>query len=305
MPTTPRAISLSHRSGALAVRWALVAGAVALLAGCSALRLGYNTAPQLSWWWLDGQMDFSSAQSPAVRQSVDGFFDWHRRTQLPELVALMAAAKPVVADAVTPETTCDWYARARDRLEPSIDRGLVQMADLLPTLVEANFRHLEQRQAKSMQEMREEYLQADPGQRRAEASKRTFKRVEQIYGSLEEPQRRVVAEGLARSPFDAEVWLAERQRRQADTVQTLRRLLAEKADRDQRIAALRALAERSQASPDPSYRAYQRKLTTYNCEFVAQIHNATTPAQRSKAQQRLQGWEDDLRSLISTPATSP
>lgn len=282
----------------------MIIGAVVAVAGCSALRLGYNTAPQITWWWLDGQMDFSSAQSPAVRQSIDGFFDWHRRTQLPELVAWMASVQPALAADTNAAQACDWYARARDRLEPSIDRALVQMADALPTLSETNFRHLEQRQAKQMQEMREEFLQADPAERRAEAAQRTFKRVEQVYGSLDAAQRRVVEEGLARSPFDADAWLAERQRRQADTVQTLRRLVAEKADRDQRIAALRALAERTQLSPDPAYRAYQRQLTAYNCEFAAQVHNATTPAQRLKAQQRLKGWEDDLRSLTA-PSAAP
>lgn len=306
MITTFSAITIFRFAAARAARagiiGALAIGLAGMLAGCSALRLGYNTAPQLSWWWLDGQLDFTSAQSPTARQSVDVFFDWHRRTQLPELAALLASAQPALAEATTPDNACAWYGRVRDRLEPSIDRALVQAADIVPTLTEANFKHLEQRYAKGQQEMRGDYLQADPAERRAEASKRTISRVEQIYGSLEEAQRRVIAAGLAQSPFDPEAWLAERRRRQADTLQTLRRLGAEKADRDQRIAALRALAERSQLSPDPAYRAYQRRLTQYNCEFAAQVHNATTAAQRLKAQQRLKGWEDDLRSLISQPA---
>lgn len=301
MITTFNAIAKPRRFAARAAKLAII-GAVVVVAGCSALRLGYNTAPQLTWWWLDGQMDFSSAQSPAVRKSIDEFFDWHRQTQLPELVGLMAQAQPALAADTSADAACDWFNRVRDRFDPAIDRALVQMADTLPGLTEANFRHLEQRHVKTLQEAREEYLQADPAERRSEAAQRTFKRVEQVYGSLEPAQRRVVEEALARSPFDPEAWLAERQRRQADSVQTLRRLVAEKADRDQRIAALRALAERSQLSPDPAYRAYQRKLTAYNCAFAAQVHNATTPAQRAKAQQRLKGWEDDLRSLTVRPA---
>lgn len=301
MITTFNVIAKPRRFAARAA-WLAIIGAVVLLAGCSALRLGYNTAPQLTWWWVDGQMDFSSAQSPAVRKSIDEFFDWHRQTQLPELVGLMAQAQPVLAADISADTACDWFNRVRDRFEPGIDRALVQVADTLPGLTEANFRHLEQRQAKTLQEAREEYLQADPAERRAEAAQRTFKRMEQVYGSLEPAQRQAAEEALARSPFDPEAWLAERQRRQTDTVQTLRRLVAEKADRDQRIAALRALAERSQRSPDPAYRAYQRKLTAYHCAFAAQVHNAATPAQRAKAQQRLKGWEDDLRSLTVRPA---
>jgi hypothetical protein len=90
----------------------------------------------------------------------------------------------------------------------------------------------------------------------------------------------------------------ERQRRQRDTLQTVRRLQAEHADHDQRLAALAALVARTERSPDPEYRAYQQRLTDYNCGFVAQVHNATTPAQRRKARDNLKSWEDDIRLLI-------
>ena len=82
-------------------------------------------------------------------------------------------------------------------------------------------------------------------------------------------------------------------------MQTLRRLVAEKADNDRVVAALRALAERSERSSDPAYRAYQLRLTDYNCGFAARIHNAMSPAQRLAARDRLKGWEDDLRALAA------
>ena len=78
------------------------------------------------------------------------------------------------------------------------------------------------------------------------------------------------------------------------------RLVAERADRDARVAALRALLARTERSPDPEYRAYQVKLTQYNCGFAAQIHNATTVDQRQKARERLKGWEEDLRALVAS-----
>ena len=42
---------------------------------------------------------------------------------------------------------------------------------------------------------------------------------------------------------------------------------------------------------------YQRRLTDYNCAFVAQLHNSTTPAQRQAARDKLKDWEEDLRAL--------
>jgi hypothetical protein len=180
-----------------------------------------------------------------------------------------------------------------------LQRSLEQAADIVPMLGEPQFRQMEQRYAKVLVQLRQDHLQADPGDRLSESVKRVMERAEMLYGRLELPQKRVIGTGVAASPFNAEAWIAERQRHQRDTVQTLRRLVADKVDRDQRLAGLRALVARMERSPDPEYRAYQTLLTDYNCAFVAQVHNATTPAQRRHARQTLAAWEHDVRSLMA------
>jgi hypothetical protein len=268
------------------------------LTGCSSLRLAYATAPTLGWMWLDGYVDFSRKQAPLVRKDIDAFFDWHRTTQLPTFLPLLAAAQAQVTEPTTSAQSCQWEVTVRDRLQPTLDKALAMAADWLPGLGEAQFRNLEKRYAKNIQDMREEYLQPDPAARKTESFKRALERAERLYGTLEEPQRKVIRDAVAASPFDPELWMHERQRRQRDTLQTVRRLQAEHAEREQRIAALEALVARTERSPDPEYRAYQQQLTEYNCGFAAQIHNATTPAQRRKARENLQVWQEDLRLLI-------
>ena len=272
-----------------------------LLAGCSSLRLGYNNGPQLAWWWLDGYVDFSREQAPQVKQGIDRWFEWHRATQLGEYVALLTVAGAEVLADTTPARACRWQLQLRDAMDPALERALELAADLLPGLGEPQLRHLEQRYAKANDEMRADFLQADLALRARESLKRTVERAERLYGDLAEAQKLVIAEGVAASPFDPERWLADRERRQRDTLQVLRRLLAERADRDQRLAALRTLVARAEVSPDRDYRAYQQRLATYNCAFAARIHNATTPAQRRQAQRTLQGWEQDLRALMTPP----
>ena len=272
-----------------------------LLAGCSSLRLGYNNGPQLAWWWLDGYVDFSREQAPQVKQGIDRWFEWHRATQLGEYVALLTVASAEVLADTTPARACRWQLQLRDAIDPALERALELAADLLPGLGEPQLRHLEQRYAKATDERRADFLQADRALRARESLKRTVERAERLYGDLAEAQKLVIAEGVAASPFDPERWLADRERRQRDTLQVLRRLLAERADRDQRLAALRTLVARAEVSPDRDYRAYQQQLATYNCAFAARIHNATTPAQRRQAQRTLQGWEQDLRALMTPP----
>jgi hypothetical protein len=269
------------------------------LSGCGAVRLAYNNAPALTWWQLDSYFDFDREQAPAVKASLDSFFDWHRSTQLPDYVALLSSAQAPLLGPTTAAAACGWQSRVTEALEPGIDKLLMQSADLVPGLGEAQFKHLEGRYAKTIDEMRKEFLQADPARRLAKSVKRAQERAEMLYGSLDAAQLLVIKDGVVASPFNPEAWLVERQRRQRDVVQTLRQLVAEKADGDKRLAALRALVARQQRSPDATYRAYQIKLADYNCALAAQIHNATTPAQRKKAQQTLRGWEEDLRAVMA------
>lgn len=279
---------------------AVIIGALLLaLSGCSALRLAYGNGQQLAWWWLDGYIDFAGEQVPRAKAAIDRLFEWHRATQLTEYAATLALAADQVTEPTTPATTCQWQRRLRDLLEPALERSLQLGAELVPGLGEAELKHLEARFATNRAEMRENFLQPGVDARRQAALKRTVDRVEQLYGRVGDAQRSVILAGLAASPFDAEAWIAERERRQKDTVQTLRRLVAEKAPRDQVVAGLRTLVERSERSPDPAYRAYQQRLADYNCAFAAQIHNATTPAQRAAARERLKGWEEDLRSFLA------
>jgi hypothetical protein len=306
--TTTFSASFGFDMRASLARWgrAAIIGAgcalAALLTGCSALRLGYETAPQLTWWWLDGYFDFERAQAPPVKAAIDGFFAWHRATQLADTAAFLGSTAALAGESITPVTACRVFAQARERLEPSRERALAAAAELLPGLGDAQLRHLEERYAKSLESMREDYLQPDVAKRRAASVKRVVDLAEKVYGKLDEAQRRLVAERVATSPFDPQLWLRERERRQQETLQVLRRLLAEKADTPQRLAALRTLADHAERSPDPAYRGYQEVLQAYNCSFTALLHNATTPAQRAKARERLKGWEADLRSLVPVPA---
>jgi hypothetical protein len=64
-------------------------------------------------------------------------------------------------------------------------------------------------------------------------------------------------------------------------------------------AALKLLAQRARHSPDEDYRAYQQRLIRFNCGFVAQVHNLTTPKQRAAAAKRFSGWEEDVRVLAA------
>jgi hypothetical protein len=297
-----RAWRLAARCQRLAIIGVLALALGALLGGCSALRVAYNTGPQLAWWWLDGYLDFSREHAREVRSGIDKWFEWHRATQLTEYAALLARVQREALAPVTPARLCELSTLVGDAVAPAVAQALAQAADLLPGLAEDQLRHLEERYRKNIDEMRRDYLQEDAAERREKSVKRTIERAEQLYGRLNDGQRKVIAEGVAASPFDPEGWMRERLRRQAETLATLRKLVADKPPREERLAALRRLADRSQRSPNPDYRAYQQRLTEYNCAFAARIHNAGDTEQRTRARDRLKGWEEDLRGLAAQQA---
>ena len=277
----------------------LLLAAAALLGACSSVRLAYGNGAQLAWWWLDGYVDFSAEQAPRVKQGMGALFDWHRASQLPAYASLLATAQRQVLEPTTPELACRWQSQVRGLLEPTLQRSLALAAEQSAGLGDAQFKHLEQRYAKVLVEMRENFLQPDPAERQARSVERAVERAERLYGRLAPAQLQVVREGVQASPFDPALWLQERQRRQREVLDTLRRLAADKADADQRLAAMRVLAAHTEVSPNPVYRSYQLKLTEYNCALAARIHNAAPPAQRQQARETLKGWEEDLRALAA------
>ena len=270
-----------------------------LLSSCSMLRLGYDQGPQLVWWWLDSYVDFSSEQAPHAKEAIRQWFTWHRTSQLPEYAALLSTLRAQIDDPVTPEQLCGWFQDLRTTIAPALDHSLQLSAPLVPSLNKAQWRHMEQRFAKSNDELRSDYLQPRAEERLEASIKRTVKRIENIYGDIDEAQRNLITAGIAASPFDPEAWLMERQRNQRAILSTLRRLAAEPNDADQVTTALRVLAKQIEHSIDPDYRAYQEKLMEYNCAFTARIHNSTNADQRRHAHDKLKRWETDLRVLTA------
>ena len=128
-----------------------------------------------------------------------------------------------------------------------------------------------------------------------------------LYGTLDDAQRDAGRARVAASPFDAERWLAERERRQHDVLQTAAPPGRRGRQRATSAAGGAARARRAHGSVRRAsdYRAYQERLAAYNCAFAASLHNAPRAAQRQAAVQKLKGWEDDLRVLAADAASDP
>jgi hypothetical protein len=281
-------------------RWYLLIIAAVLLSGCSAIKLAYNQAPDLTYWWLDGYFDFNEQQSPKVRDELAKLFAWHRAQELPKTAALLSEAARLMPGEISASQACKIYEQGRGLLDSVTAQALPAMAEFAPSLKPEQLLHLQRKYAKNNEEYQRDFLQGTPAKREANRLKRSVERSEMIYGKLGDDQINAIKKVLVTSMFDVQISFKERKRRQQDTLDTLSNLAETKANPQAAAQALRALNERGWNSPDLDFRAYAQKLTEQSCQSFATIHASTTPAQRAKAAQTLKGYEQDLRTLAAS-----
>jgi hypothetical protein len=271
--------------------------------GCSLIKLGYGQASGLAYRWLDRYVDFDNEQSLKVRRALDDALAWHRRTQLPDYVQLLARAETEVGADTTPERMCAWAGELRSRIEPVLQQLAPTIADVARTLSPAQLANIEKRFAETNEEYRDDHLQRNPERRRKAEVRREVERAEMLYGRLDAAQRDLVAYSVTTSPYDAEVAYAERRERQQDVLSLVRRLREANGGADDAVAQVRAYLGGIDRSPRESYRRYAERVAAHRCALASELHNSASVAQRSEAAKKLAGYRADARELMGDAAS--
>jgi hypothetical protein len=310
-------MSLSKLS--CAVQWsahsARIIGAlmvVVVLAGCSAVRLGYNTAPTLAYWWLDSYFDFDGEQSLRMRADLQTVQDWHRREELPLLIQTLKELQAMAPKPVTPTQVCAMVPGLQTRVQVTLERVAPSIAAIAPSLQPAQMEHLGREFEKRNKKWREEWLDGTLAERAERRVEKIVDRAESLYGTLEPAQIAIVKNHIQTSSFDGPRNYREMLRRHEDALQVLNTLRSTKFTSAQATAAIRGLVERTLTAPDPAYRQYIDRLTLESCAATAAVHNSSSSSQRAHLLQTLRDYEGDARALASqipqatsAPSSSP
>lgn len=270
----------------------------ALLSACGAARVAYNQAPTLTYWWLDGHVDLANGQSEPVRRDIDGFFAWHRSEALPAYVKLLQSWQTMTMDDLDTDQVCQQFQAIRAHVDMAAERTVSPLSRLAISLSPEQIDHQRRHQAKSNQGFEKDFMQGNDDQRLRKRLTRTIDRTERLYGSLSGEQRELVRDWLQRSPWDPGRTLAERQRRQADLLQTAQEAQSSPA---QAQALVAAYIRRIGQSPTPGYDAYSQALVRHGCAQFAALHNSMSQQQREHALRTLRGYEEDLVALMGQP----
>lgn len=274
-----------------------------LLAGCSTVKLAYNQAPQLLSWQLNRYLDLTQPQAERVRDELADLHRWHRDTLLPEHAGLLQKLRQQLPAPMSAEQACRAYADLRTQIDQLLARAEPSLVWLASDLSEAQIRSLQKKQADSNADWKKEWLDPPPDKLREHRYQLLLSRTEDFYGTLQEPQKAALRSYIARSSFDPQRTYAERQRRQQDLVQVLRKIAAERGNTEQARALLRGYLARLNTSPDAAYQRYAATLVDEGCAGFALVHSAMTPAQRLQAVASIGAYEQDFITLAAQRVT--
>ncbi|PUE52365.1 DUF6279 family lipoprotein [Limnohabitans sp. 2KL-51] len=279
------------------IRYGIAVLALLLLPACSAIKLGYQQLPTLSYWWLDSTVSFSGNQTTAAKESIDKLYQWHRQEELPGYAALLQRTADLSAGPVQPGQLCRVVEEVQTRLDTLMRQAVVQAAPVAMALGPRQLSHLARQWERQNEEWEKEWLQGDSEARMERRLDKALSRYNSFYGELNTAQINLVKTQLVQSPWTAEWGRRDRQRRQQDLLSTLQRITQNNLTQAQAEAQLWGVWQRWLQPPDSAQRAVVQSLSQRACENLAQLHNTATSEQRVRVSRRLRAYERDLLDL--------
>jgi Family of unknown function (DUF6279) len=272
-----------------------------LLTACSAVKIGYNNAPTLSYWWLDNYIDFNDEQAPLVRERLDTFLAWHRQSELPAYVDSLRNMQQLADGNVTTAQVCGLWSEVQTHIEHLGIQAAGPLSSIVPTIKPEQLRYLGLQFDKRNQKWRDEWIDLTRQDLLKHRLKLATERAEMLYGRLHESQRNLLRQSIEQSRFDAQLVYRDKLRQQQDILQILREHSQSQPLRPTHVQAeVLALLERMRVSPDPLYRAQQETMRSEGCTTLAALHNSSNKEQRASLLQTLKDYEADARTLGST-----
>ena len=273
-------------------RWTMAVAGLAVLAGCTALQLGYNNADSLIHWRSGRYFGFEAEQKADFERRVQKFMAWHRKAELPKYVVLANGLGDRLARGVTlPDL--EWgYDSFQVLLRQTLRAAAVETGELLDTLNPAQVERFQARLAKENRDFAKDHVIAEsPEARRAKRVKRNVDRMEEWFGSLTEAQVERIRLYSARAPLDDILRDQDRKRMQRELVGMIN---AKETRRK-----LEAWAIAWDQNRDPEYETLRKQNLREYFGMLIDLDKTLSAEQRNRAVQRLRGFAGDFLALVA------
>jgi hypothetical protein len=275
---------------------ALLAGLI--LQGCSAVRLGYGNADSLARWWIDQYLDLSPEQDALTRERLARLTAWHRKTQLPDYVALLRQGKAFAAGQPTAGEALTLGDEMIRRVRVLAEQATPDVADLVATLAPAQIDRMAARYAEKNADLaREMRLAEGEAAQNKVRYKRLLERAEYWLGDFSNEQESALRRMVETQDPGGQFWYEERLRRQRELLDLMRQVQRERPPRERIIALLRGYTARFDLPADPARLARALVMRRASAELTVTILAMATPAQRDHARQKFDDLIHDFTEL--------
>jgi hypothetical protein len=276
----------------------LICLSLLLLQGCSAIKLGYQQLPTLSYWWLDSAISFNSEQALRTKEALEQLHQWHRREELAIYANFLHRSAQWSQGTVEGTQVCSAFAEVQTRLDRLMREAVRQAAPVAMMLGPRQLSHMARQWESKNEEWEKDWLRGDEQARMERRVERVVNRYSDFYGGLNAEQNALIKAQLAQSPWTAEWGRQDRQRRQKDLLATLQRVSQGQMPVAQVEAELWGVWQRWLKPPDAAGAALMQAMSQQACNNLTQLHNTTSAEQRQRAARRIRAYERDLRDLI-------
>jgi len=279
-------------------RWFLLA-VVLWLQGCSAVKLGYQQLPNLSYWWLDSAVSFNDAQSAQAKDALTQLQRWHKREELPVYADLLQRLATQSAEPLQAQQICNAWEDVDKAMDRTMRQTVRLAAPVALMLGPEQLSHLNQHWVSKNKDWDKEWVQGSASERLERRLDKTIERYSDFYGPLSAAQTAMVKAQLQQSAWSPEWGQRDRLRRHQDLMAALQKASQSNASALPKVEAdLWGVWERWLQPPDATGKAVMQKMVQQGCENLAQLHNSASPEQRQRAARRLRAYEQDLRDLL-------
>jgi len=275
-------------------------GALASVAGCSALRVGYDNADTLLIYTFDSYLELDDGQTEFLRRRVKAVLEWHRATQLRDYATQLAAIQARIGTGNLSGAEVLAYIDLFDaRLAAIGAQAAPDFAQLGATLQPAQIEHLRAKLAQDADKARRRNLRyAGPGGLDERVAS-YVERAEPWFGSFGHEQLDLIRASLAARPAAQVQWAEEVERRGNDLAGLLERQQAENPEPVLAADWMRDYFLHLSAPEDERRRAWLEENRRDNAALIAQLINAASPKQRTHLMRRLGQYADDFAALAA------
>ena len=276
---------------------------LALLAGCSTIKLAYNHSPSWFSYQLDVYLDLDDAQESILSSQLDALHAWHRHHALPAYSQILRQWSEQVASGQ--RFSVQDVLKGQQQIEQELLRIGAQIAAEITPVVQSltprQINHLKAKLEKSNREYQSKYLSASmtPARRQKERLEELEERYENWLGKLTREQKARLSDMVERQLVGPMLWSEERQARQSAMLHLVNESRSMTAPQIQ--DAWKSYFDSLSAYRIPELESRRTLIRAAWAEVTADMLNMMTQQQRIFLQKKLLGYANDFQVLLSQP----